>query len=170
MFNSFKLQKMKKPVVIVIFVLVWLAFSCEIEKSENTRPVNPVVTGISYVGCKELDLKCTRNEDCVIYETVNDSSLKINRINAAFNCCFDYLLINIETADNSTIKITEKENAGLCNCICLYDIEYTVGPLNYGLYSIDIYEQSGDTISFNIDFNKDTSGEYCEERTGYPWN
>lgn len=161
---------MKTPGVIMMFVLVWIAFSCEIEISEDTKPVNPVVTGISHSECKEYDLKCTRNEDCVIFETVNDSCLKFNRINAAFNCCIDYLLISIETDNSNTIKITERENAGLCHCICLYDIEYTIGPLNYGLYSIDIYEQSGDTIFFNIDFNKDTQGEYCEERTDYPWN
>jgi hypothetical protein len=167
---------MKNSAVIVIIMSLCFAFSCEIEKSEKTKPVNPGVMNISDSGCKNFDSKCTRNEDCVIYETINDSCLRFQRINVPFNCCIDSVLVSIEADNNNMIRITERENAGYCDCVCLYDIEYTIGPLNYGLYSIIIDEEylffmheNSDTISFDINFNKQTQGEYCIERPDYVW-
>ncbi len=161
---------MEKSFIIFLFISLFITYSCEEKMSDNINYGDPYVTGISNSGCKEPDLKCTRNEDCVIYETVNDSCLLFKRINVAFNCCFDSVIIGVDVDDNNTITITEVENAGNCKCNCIYDIEYIIGPLNYGLYNVIIDEQYADSISFTIDFNEDTQGEYCVERTGYPWD
>jgi hypothetical protein len=160
---------MKKFVLIAFAVVFGLAFSCEEENNNQTEPRDLNVKDITDSGCKEFDIKCTNNESCVDYSTENADYLKFKRTNAAFNCCIDYVIIESKLDSTGTITITERENAGYCDCICLYDIEYTMGPLDYGKYDIVIIEQSFDTLDFSLDFDYDTHGQYCEERSGYPW-
>jgi hypothetical protein len=51
----------------------------------------------------------------------------------------------------------------------LHSFEYTIGPLDSKSYTIVINEESGGKMTFDIDLAKLNEGEYCEERTGYPW-
>jgi len=155
--------------LIAVAVIFCLAFSCEEENNNQANPVDLNVKDISDSGCKNFDIKCTSDEGCVNYYTVNEKYLKFERTNAAFNCCIDFVIIDSKLDSVNTITITEQENAGYCDCICLYDIEYTVGPLDYGQYDIIIIEQSFDTLNFSVDFKDNTHGQYCEPRSGYPW-
>ena len=158
---------MKKFGLIAIATIFCLAFSCEEENNNSqTNPEDMNVKDISNSDCKDFEIKCTRNEDCVNYYTVDEEYLRFERINAAFNCCFDSVIIDVKPGAGNTITITETENAGLCDCICLYDIESTIGPLDYGEYDILIAEQYNDTMAFSLDFKDDTGGQYCETRSG----
>jgi hypothetical protein len=57
-----------------------------------------------------------------------------------------------------------------CDCICLYDLEYTIGPLEYGAYLLRVIEECADTMTVEFEFSATTQGSYCELRDGYPWD
>ena len=154
-----------------LLISIILFSSCTKEDDKTTLISDPpTIDNISHTGCKKLKSSNLVTQDCVNYEVYNNNYLKINRTNVAFNCCIDSVIVEIIENQNYYITIKETENAAPCNCNCLYDLEYIIGRLNYGIYTINIIEQYADTMTFTIDFNSSTIGEYCEDRTGYPWN
>jgi hypothetical protein len=42
--------------------------------------------------------------------------------------------------------------------------------MDFGTYTFHIIEQYADTMKFEVQFTASTKGEYCEDRTGYPWD
>jgi len=157
------------PSLFIFFVCIPFFISCENELEPDTGPIN--VSGIKHTGCKTFKSLVSEKQDCVEYQTVDNNYLKINRINTAFNCCIDGVLVVV--TDNQTNEITIKETeicTNPCYCNCLYDLEYTLGPMEYGTYSFHVIEEYADTMSFAIEFSATTQGSYCEVRDGYPWN
>jgi hypothetical protein len=129
------------------------------------------ISKIKHSDCKTLKSLQSAKQDCVEYQTISGNYLKIKRINTAFNCCIDGILVLVKENQNNEITISETEICTTpCSCNCLYDIEYTLGPLDYGTYTFHIIEEYADTMNFVIDFTSSTQGTYCEERTGYPWD
>ena len=143
--------------------------SCENEQGSNNGPAE--ISNIKHSDCKSLNSLKSVKQDCVEYQTINGNYLRIKRINIAFNCCIDGVLVLVKDTQNKEIIIHETEIISTpCDCICLYDIEYTLGPLDYGIYSFQIVEQYADTMKFEVMFTSSTNGEYCEERNSYPWD
>ena len=54
--------------------------------------------------------------------------------------------------------------------LCLYDLDYTIGPLEYGAYTLLVIEEYADTMIVEFEFSASTRGSYCEIREGYPWD
>jgi len=153
---------------LLIFFFIPFLFSCENEQEAATGPLN--VSNIKHSSCKTFKSLVDKNQDCIEYQTANDHYLKINRINVAFNCCIDGVDIKTTVDQEQVITIAETDINPACNCLCLYDIEYTIGPLEYGTYILRIIEGYTDTITVEFEFSATTQGSYCEVREGYPWD
>ena len=150
-------------------LLLTFIHSCETEQESTGGPLD--VSGIKHTDCKTFKSLDSAKLDCIEYQTVQDNYLKINRINVAFNCCIDGVLVLVSDNQENEITIKETEMCTTpCLCNCLYDLEYTIGPLEFGSYTLRVIEEYADTMNFEIEFTQTTQGVYCEERNGYPWD
>jgi len=108
-------------------------------------------------------------QTCIIYEYDGVGSLSLTHVDAGLNCCpVPTITVDIE---GNTITITEADD-GMCDCLCLYDIEYQVENLPPGQYRIMVHEAvpiEGDPIDFVADLTQAGSNLFCEARTAYPW-
>jgi hypothetical protein len=114
------------------------------------------------------------SEECLQYEWQGEGTLALKHINAGFNCCPDRLIGLVAIQDN-TITLTETEVGGLCNCNCLYDLDYEITNLKPGLYTLQVvptgYVPPGDPpLTFAVDCTGPTNGIQCVRRSGYPWD
>lgn len=119
--------------------------------------------------CKTPDTdtrKDTSGKECIEYSYKNQT-LRINHINAAYNCCPDDIIAQIKI-HATLLEIAEDDVLTTpCKCLCLYDVPHKITPLPPAVYTIAI---SGDNnISTEADLINNPEGIYCEERTGYPW-
>jgi len=139
-----------------------------------------LVPGISFTSgstCKQFGLKSTeatpRNYDCIQYAYNDSNALSIKHINAGFNCCPGQFMVDL-TVSGDTLIITEREESSLCDCNCLYDLEYKltgIGERTWWIRVIEPYYNSNDAeaIVFEADLKHDPARTVCFERTGYPW-
>lgn len=113
-----------------------------------------------------------QNKDCIEYTYCADSTLVLKHVNAAFNCCPEALFASFEFQD-SIIIIEENEAAALCDCDCLYDLDYRIRHLSPGVYRIKVIEpyvdENEELLDFVVDLRIPASGNYCVERFAYPW-
>mgnify|MGYP007098393257 CR=1 FL=1 len=131
---------------------------------------------VSYGECKSF-LKSNNfhsdvpaNQSCIYYE-YKDTQLKINHVNAGFNCCPEGISVEINKS-NESIEITELEEYGLCDCLCLFDIEYSISyvePAEYTFIFIEPYSNELNELKFTINLAEQSKGNFCVTRESYPW-
>ncbi len=159
-----------------MFVMAVLTISYSCEEGEQT------VAGLSgkltaHTGCKGF--KSTASDSvtpdtlsCVEYTFDEaDNKLIIKHINAGFNCCPESLYCNIELK-NDTIYIHEHETDGLCDCLCLFDLDIEiigVEAKKYQLVFIEPYASDQPELEFEADLTNNPSGSFCLTRKKYPW-
>jgi hypothetical protein len=111
-------------------------------------------------------------QECAEYGYDGSGLLRLKHVNAAFNCCPGAITADIEIA-GGRIRIKEAESSSLCDCDCLYDLDYVFTGLDPGTYTIIIvgpYQVEGDApLTFLVDLGGAGSGSFCVERTRYPW-
>ena len=109
---------------------------------------------------------------CIEYVYDEDNNLlKLNHINAGFNCCPGKITCTI-TIVGDTIVIKESEEASLCNCNCLFDVDMELKEVEKKSYFIKVIEPyCGDQekLYFEVDFQNAQEGKYCANRKDYPW-
>ncbi len=144
---------------------------CIQNSCEKNTPDSLSVRSILYTGCNKLksDHATSKSDDCIKYQFIDNKYLKISRSNVSFNCATDSLGIDLNQKNNSIVITETGRFSRAANCNCLNDFEYTIGPLDQKSYAISIHEDHGGSMTFYIDLTKNTEGEYCETRTGYPW-
>jgi len=101
-------------------------------------------------------------------------TLTLQHTNAAFNCCVDALTADFAFGEG-LIEITEREipEGGLCDCICLYDVNYVIFNIDPGTYTIrfvEPYLHGGDPLEFSVELTENGSFVHCVPRDVYPWN
>ena len=154
--------------------LISLAQSC----SSPAGP-DPVGRLVGRTGCKSFGTPDpgaatapTSSQECAEYDYDGRSVLKLKHVNAGFNCCPGTISATIEVSAG-VIVIKEKESSSLCDCDCLYDLDYEIAGLAGGTYRISVvgpYQPEGDPpLEFLVDLGHASSGSYCVERTRYPW-
>ena len=142
---------------------------------------DPSGTIDDYTGCKELTgtdefpLPFSPDSMCaVVYSFPEENLLRIYQINTAYNCCVDALDAEF-TFGEGTITITGREHpeGGYCDCICLYDVHYSIRNLDPGVYTIrfaDPYQPPGqEVLEITVDTSLEGSWSSCVYREGYPW-
>ena len=122
--------------------------------------------------CKPHNLsKPPPNQDCIQYQYDGIQNLILKHQNAGFNCCPE-IAINI-TIISSTITIKEIELTGLCNCLCLFDLDYRILNLPPAIYTITVEEPyvkpEDQKLEFTINLTNSSTESYCIERNNYPW-
>ncbi|MCK4661611.1 MAG: hypothetical protein KAT68_01995 [Bacteroidales bacterium] len=147
-------------------------FACE-KNSENETNLTSQGELLNYNGCKtfEKNTETERNYTCVEYNYVNNK-LELKHINAGFNCCLEEITANI-TISNDTITIKEIEKEALCNCLCLFDLDFKLENISAKEYYIKFIEPyvtgEMDKLEFLVNFSDSSSGSFCLERNNYPW-
>jgi hypothetical protein len=129
---------------------------------------------ISISGCKEFPRHkgVPPDSSCVEYYYDGSGELLLTHINAGFNCCPDTIVSSI-ALENGIIIIEEIETGGLCNCNCLFDLQFRIDNIPPGVYVLKFIEPylSGDDppFEFTLDLSSSISGMYCVPRLNYPW-
>lgn len=139
----------------LLFIATLFFASCDKDKTEVFG-----VKDFTHSDCKNNSKKNFLNEpETITLKTIGENELKITRKNVTFNCCPGEL--KVETSligDTLTLKEYSTENS--CNCICPYDLEYTIEELEYGnvvflITTKDYYESY--RFKFNLNSNTDTT-------------
>jgi hypothetical protein len=144
------------------------------------QPVPAEISGelVSHTDCKgfasakQTSMKISSGESCVEYTFDSETGkLSIKHINAAFNCCPEDISCTISTV-NDTIFIRETEVDGLCNCLCLFDLDIELEgllPTSYYAKFEEPYLDKDEKLEFEINLQDKPSGSYCTTREEYPW-
>lgn len=132
-------------------------------------------------GCKGTDLDspipfpASADSACaLVYTEPFSGSMHITLQNTAYNCCVEAIDAEFEF-DGNLITITGREHppGGLCDCICLYDVVYTVSNLDPGVYTIvfvEPYLLPGQArLEIDVDMTVEGVWSACAYREGYPW-
>jgi hypothetical protein len=160
-------------IVTLVSGLIW--FSCQ-----GIKTVDPIVTQPTGMlthasACKSNDPTAVAKQvmnsaqldsECFSYEYDSDNTLKIKHTNAAMNCCGEMSGTVSITGDTIVISEGKQTKGGLlCGCECLFDLEYSITSLPAGSYLIMFSTQ----FMGIVDLDKNRAGQYCEERTRYPY-
>lgn len=93
-------------------------------------------------------------------QTINQYQLNIKHIDAVLNCEAGNITFTCAVKDGR-VFITEKEEFINANCICPYDLEYTIKLPGYGKYKLTINNTEFGEFEFNantdITLNKQLS-------------
>lgn len=169
-----------KPIkILVILNLSFLLFltACDKEPQEK-QPT--AITGelVSDTGCKtfgksaSLEGETPDTLSCLEYSYDEaEKLLSISHINAGFNCCPENLYCSVSCHED-TILIEEHETDGLCDCLCLFDLEIEVAGVVPGEYVIQVIEPCNhdeEEIIFEVDLESQKEGAFCAVRKKYPW-
>lgn len=161
------------------FTLVLVVvIGCGDEEDSTGPDVSPIVGGLvaqsdcgGYTSEAELSaLPSNQSGVLLFYDGKGELSLQHN--NAAFNCCPEIKArVSVE---GNTIVIEEKDT-GLCDCLCLYDIDYKVTGVSPGTYNIrfeELYLQEGDQkLEFAVTLGElPMSDTVVVLRDHYPWH
>ncbi len=111
--------------------------------------------------------------ECVTYEYDGLGVLTLKHVDAGFNCCPGTISADF-TISSTEIRIRETESSSLCDCECLFDLDYEFVNIRPGTYTIAItgpYQVEGDApLEFTVELTRALSGSFCVERTHYPWS
>ncbi len=141
-----------------VFACSSIFFSCD--KEDEVLPAM-TAENIQFSDCKNTKNATVGYEGEsfeYVYETGN--KIKLTHKNVYFNCCQTENNLQIETSlsgDSLIVNEFEKE-PGICNCICPYDMECTLGPLATKTYWLIMKKQGTETFRIKVEFNKKLSG------------
>ena len=136
------------------------------------QPVGYFYTGSD---CKSsfaaLSTDAAADQGCLQWD-YNQGRLTLTHQNAGFNCCS--IIDGTVTIDGDEITIEESETGAMCDCLCLYDLEFIIDNLPADTYTITVIEpylnESDPPMSFRINLEYQSSGLRCLPRLYYPWN
>ncbi len=149
-------------------------YTCEMEKVTGGQSSGSLVKSSE---CKEFKSTLYGENpadtlSCLEYAyDVENEKLIIKHLNAGFNCCPVKILGKI-SFDHDTIIIKESEKDGLCDCLCLYDLEYNLSGISEKQYTVRLIEPyRSDQEEFKVVFDLAASaeGSFCLTRKRYPW-
>ncbi len=107
---------------------------------------------------------------CIEWNSAGETLL-LKHLNATFNCCAK-IGADIKISD-TIIAITEWESNSVCDCHCLFDVEYEITNLLPGTYRIiftEPYRRSDEeALEFTVDLVTFPMGVQCAYRDHYPW-
>ncbi len=149
----------------------------------NMPVIVPIPTGepeghtVGNTGCKIImsmpfDDQYPSNWDVIKYTYAN-KTLHLKHINTAFNCCPDSVGGHIAIEDNK-IEIDEFELGPVCDCICLFDVEYQIDNLDEDRIQLNLtqlyLDDDAKTHNLIISLADSTEGIHKIDRGNhYPW-
>lgn len=112
-------------------------------KDDDYNPVKqPKLTNFNNSGCKpSAESRSVGGNEYFELKGSQAGNLLVKHINAVFNCASNKFEAKANL-EGKTITVTELaiiENGVMANCICPYDLDYEIGPLEEGeTYSITV--------------------------------
>jgi len=162
------------PLIISLIVLLFFGLGCD-DKEEPIQTGSPEPNYVSHSECKNKksgSIGEDKSQDCITYSYQADTKiLTLTHKNAAFNCCPDSITVDFSFMGD-TILITEAETAALCNCSCVFDLNFTIGNLEKKTWIIKVVEPyigDSEPLKGTVDLNNEITGEFCIIRNFYPW-
>lgn len=112
------------------------------------------------------------SEECLEYIYDGQGHLTLKHINAGFNCCPETISADIVILAGEII-IKGKEEFSLCDCNCLFDLDYEFMNIKPGVYRISVkgpYQPPDEPpLEFVVSLKGPVSGTFCVPRKKYPW-
>lgn len=148
---------------ILYLLLAITLVACSSDKDDDVTKAF-AAGNFTHSGCKShLELRSNENssplgQEAVYISTIDKDGkcyLRIEHNDVQFNCASTKFGTKAMLAGNN-IKISETEDTNSANCICPYDLNYEVGPLRAGTYTVNITQTIGKhdfshpRIAFNV--------------------
>ncbi len=134
-----------------------LILTAAISSCKKEFPDDPLgLKDLSISSCKSKgDIVKGIEPEYILIKTVDDYYLLFNHINSMFNCEPGQITVSLEIVAD-TISIDETEETSLADCICQYDLEFKLGPLQYGEYFVKFQKGGGVFKEYTLNFRKST--------------
>jgi len=120
--------------------------------------------------------------DCLKWEYDGEGLLEVTHVNAGFNCAPEIEATTsldprpVSGGPSGTIEIVEHEILGIADCLCLFELEYTLSELPPGTYRVEVSEDpgcldEGDVpLEFTLVLESAGADSFCVGRDHYPWS
>lgn len=162
---------MKQSSTIPVCCLAFL-LSCGSSYDEPRADENMIVslTAFNFSGCKNYlsankyqQARTNSQRECIEYKCIGDGILQFSHTNVLY-CCEQKNLSAYIEQKGSNIIITESEGEINTNCVCLYDLSYSISGLEQGhKYSITIKRGNEEKIKFIIKYSLSGKGKIFVE-------
>jgi hypothetical protein len=145
---------MKTPAIYPFLILLTIALtSCKKEFPKDPLTMNNLT--VSDCKIKGDNAKGIVPEYITI-KTVDDYYLLFSHINSLLNCEPGEIIVSTGISSD-TITINEDAAKADANCVCPYDIEFKLGPLEYGNFTI-VFQKTGLTFKeYSLTYKKSTN-------------
>ena len=140
-----------------LFIYLLLLITVALNSCKKEFPDDPLsLDKLSISDCKtEGNNTNGTYPEYITIKTVNDYYLLFSHINSIFNCEPGKITVSVEIRSD-TISVNEAEESSLANCICPYDLEFRLGPLEYGIYPVRFQKGGLTFIEYSLNYNKST--------------
>lgn len=155
------------PVCCIAFLSACSSSNEEPETSEN---LPTALISFNYSGCKNYlsanEYKQVRNKnqrEYIEYKCLGGGVLQISHMNTLYCCEQEKLSVSVEKGKND-IFITESKGKISTNCVCLYDLSYSISGLGQGhKYLLTIKRGNEEKIKFTIKYSLSGKGKMFVE-------
>ena len=132
----------------IIFILFLANTSCD-----NTDFPSDEFSAqeINYGDCKPV--KKSTTEEYIELTSSENFYLDIKHVNSWFNCSPGQIVVDA-SLEGITISINEYSTDNSANCICPYDLSFSLGPLRYETYNFIVKSGGWEILNVEIEFNK----------------
>jgi len=138
----------------------------------NSEPVGSLIGNTGCLTSTGSENQPPSDQDCFEYSYDGNGTLFITHFNSGFNCCPETLSAEIDIVD-AVITISEYEASSLCDCECLFNLNYEISDLPSGDYTIKFIEpyrhENDPILEGTINTETMPSDTICVLRTFYPW-
>lgn len=160
-------MKKKNILSIILFSAIFTLTACS--KDSNVES-DARLLHFSNSGCKsyettrgtEPDEESSFFQETVVCKAVDNNRLRIIHQHAVL-CCEIKINVTVTVAGNK-ITITE-EQPPLTNCICFYDLDMVIGPLENTRYELIIHKNKAIYESISFDYSPAFDATYKLEDT-----
>ncbi|UCG61573.1 MAG: hypothetical protein JSV52_14875 [Candidatus Zixiibacteriota bacterium] len=145
---------------------------------DSAGPGQPQIVGTlsahsdcgGYVAAKTL-ADITSGQSAVAWAWDGQGTLDLRHLNGAFNCC-PQMDCKITVKDN-IITVTEMDE-GLCDCLCLTDVDYRITGIPAGTYFVKFEEmnlvEGDEKLEFPVTLGSQAGNDtVVVQRDHYPW-
>jgi hypothetical protein len=164
----------KSTMLLILMLTVGSLFlACGSSTDSDSDQANAIVSRSvcgGYVAAK-LASTASAGETCVQWNYSADGVFSFTHFNAGFNCCTD-VVASFDRQD-SVITVQIVESGDYCHCLCLFDIDYSLGVIPAGTYTVNIQEpylpEGDEALTFVVNLSSESNETHCVDRSMYPW-
>ncbi len=144
------IKRIKLMKYLNLLTIVLLLFACSEEDNikDLSKSTDIKLKEVIFSGCKGNNVNSLSSESILIIPT-SENSIKVTHQNVMFNCCIENPNVKLDKSKNE-IVIKESSTNPVCNCICPYDIEFSIENIEPGSYDFIVYYENLQKIKLSI--------------------